>query len=54
MSSVYLARHDARMAELEGDRRPGRPKAKELLELEEVKKREQSEWETGIGESLIL
>jgi translation machinery-associated protein 16 len=50
IATVYLARHDDRIAELENERRPGRPKAKELLELEDVRKRERSEYETGIGQ----
>ncbi|ORX40219.1 hypothetical protein BD324DRAFT_616940 [Kockovaella imperatae] len=48
ITDVYLARHDARISELEGQRRSGRPKDKELIDLEEIKKREQAEWETGI------
>ena len=47
ISTVYLTRHDPRIAELEAERRAGRPKPKELLELEEVRKREHAEWETG-------
>ena len=47
---VYLTRFDARIAELRGQRRDGRPKGKELGELEEVRRREWTEWETGLGE----
>ncbi|WVR06232.1 hypothetical protein IAU60_003262 [Kwoniella sp. DSM 27419] len=48
ITEVYLARHDDRIDELVNERRPGRPKAKELLELEEVRKREKAEYETGM------
>ncbi|EIW73612.1 hypothetical protein TREMEDRAFT_59788 [Tremella mesenterica DSM 1558] len=44
---VYLARNDARLHELEAERRPGRPKFKELVDLEEIKRVEWAEWETG-------
>lgn len=49
VQDVFLARHDGRIAELEAERRPGRPKAKELLELEELKRVENAEFETGFG-----
>ncbi|ORY31416.1 hypothetical protein BCR39DRAFT_450231, partial [Naematelia encephala] len=45
---VYLTRYDTRIEELVAERRPGRPKAKELSELEEVKARETKEYETGL------
>ncbi|WWC88820.1 uncharacterized protein L201_003733 [Kwoniella dendrophila CBS 6074] len=48
ISEVYLARFDQRIEELISERRPGRPKPKELLELEEIKKRETKEFETGM------
>ncbi|WVF69317.1 hypothetical protein IAT40_004093 [Kwoniella sp. CBS 6097] len=48
ITEVYIARHDDRINELMGERRPGRPKSKELMELEEVKKREMAEYETGM------
>lgn len=49
ITEVYLKRHDPRIEELTRERRPGRPKPKELLDLEEVKKRETGEYETGMG-----
>lgn len=39
------------MSELEAERRAGRPKSRELLELEELRRREVAEWETGFGKS---
>lgn len=50
ISDVFLTRNDDRIAELTAERRPGRPKDKELLELEELRRREHAEWETGFGE----
>ncbi|KAL1408379.1 translation machinery-associated protein 16 [Vanrija albida] len=47
ISDVFLTRNDDRIAELTAERRPGRPKDKELLELEELRRREHAEWETG-------
>jgi hypothetical protein len=47
---VYIARNDTRIEELTAERRPGRPKEKELLELEDLRKREAKEFETGFGE----
>ncbi|RSH89268.1 hypothetical protein EHS25_002380 [Saitozyma podzolica] len=44
---VYIARNDTRIEELTAERRPGRPKEKELLELEDLRKREAKEFETG-------
>lgn len=46
---IYINRHDERISELLTARRPGRPKEKELLELEEAKRRDGKEWETGFG-----
>lgn len=54
ISTVYLARHDARIAELDAERRAGRAKVKEQLELEEQRRREEAEYETGIGEYCLL
>lgn len=54
ITEVYLKRHDPRIEELIRERRPGRPKPKELLDLEEVKKREAGEYETGMGGSSFL
>lgn len=50
VSDVYLTRNDERINELEAERRPGRPKTKEHMELEEIRKVEHAEWETGFGE----
>lgn len=49
ITDVYLARFDERINELQAERRPGRPKAKEQSELEEKKKEEEAEYETGLG-----
>lgn len=46
----FIGRNDARIAELNAERRAGRPKGKELLELEELRRAESAEWETGFGE----
>lgn len=51
---MYLKRHDPRIEELTRERRPGRPKPKELLDLEEVKRRETGEYETGMGGFYLL
>jgi hypothetical protein len=40
------------MEELQAERRAGRAKGKEQLELEEIKRREEAEFETGFGEWL--
>lgn len=47
---VFIGRNDERIAELNAERRPGRPKVKELVDLEEVRRIELAEWETGFGE----
>jgi len=49
ISEVYLKRNDERIEELVAERRAGRPKSKELLDMEEVKRQEMAEWETGLG-----
>jgi translation machinery-associated protein 16 len=49
---LYISRNDSRIDELTSARRPGRPKEKELLDLEEVRRRELKEFDTGFGESL--
>jgi len=49
ISTVYLTRHDQRINELEAERRAGRPKPKEMLDLEETRRRETAEYETGMG-----
>lgn len=53
VTDSFIARNDERIAELNAERRAGRPKGKELLELEEVRRVESAEWETGFGECLI-
>lgn len=50
VTNVFLTRNDARIAELESERRAGRAKVKEHVDLEELKRVENSEWETGFGE----
>ncbi|KLT44193.1 hypothetical protein CC85DRAFT_234130, partial [Cutaneotrichosporon oleaginosum] len=47
ITDTFIARNDERIAELNAERRPGRPKVKELLELEELRRVESAEWETG-------
>ncbi|KAK4685432.1 translation machinery-associated protein 16, partial [Tremellales sp. Uapishka_1] len=48
IADVFLTRNDERIAELTKERRAGRPKGKELLEMEELRRREWSEWATGL------
>jgi hypothetical protein len=50
VTDEFIGRNDARIAELNAERRAGRPKGKELLELEELRRVESAEWETGFGE----
>ena len=50
ISEVYLTRYDLRIAELDNERRAGRPSSKEYTELVETRRREAAEWETGFGE----
>lgn len=38
-----------RLQELEAERRSGRPKSKEQLDLEEHKRKDKREWTTGFG-----
>ncbi|GMK57254.1 hypothetical protein CspeluHIS016_0400880 [Cutaneotrichosporon spelunceum] len=47
ITDAFIARNDERIEELTLERRAGRPKAKELLELEEVRRVENAEWESG-------
>ncbi|CAD6582834.1 MAG: hypothetical protein TREMPRED_003403 [Tremellales sp. Tagirdzhanova-0007] len=47
ISEVYLTRYDLRIAELDNERRAGRPSSKEYTELVETRRREAAEWETG-------
>lgn len=49
ISDVFITRNDVRIEELAAERRAGRPKIKEQLEMEEMKRREQAEYETGFG-----
>jgi hypothetical protein len=51
VAEVFITRNDPRMAELADERRAGRPKMTEHLELEELKRRELAEYESGFGES---
>lgn len=46
---VYIGRNDARIEELTAERRAGRPKTTELLDLEERRRLDMTEFETGIG-----
>lgn len=39
------------MEQLQSERRAGRPKDPRLVKLEEDRRREFAEWESGIGES---
>jgi translation machinery-associated protein 16 len=48
---VYIARNDERIQELIAERRPGRPKQPELLDLEEKRRMDEKEFESGMGES---
>jgi translation machinery-associated protein 16 len=50
ISETFLGRNDARVAELNAERRPGRPKLKEHLDLEELRRVEEAEWDSGFGE----
>lgn len=49
ITDAYISRNDERIAELIAERRPGRPKEKELINLEELKRSELQEWATGFG-----
>lgn len=44
----YLTRYDVEISELESARRPGRPKDKQLVEMEEDRRAEYAEWESGL------
>ncbi|WWD18354.1 hypothetical protein CI109_102804 [Kwoniella shandongensis] len=48
ITEVYVTRNDARINELRAERRPGRPKQNELLVLEEFRRKERHEYETGM------
>ncbi|BEI81315.1 hypothetical protein CcaverHIS002_0204750 [Cutaneotrichosporon cavernicola] len=47
VTDVFLARNDERIEELMSERRAGRPKATELVDLEELRRVENAEWESG-------
>ena len=51
IAEVFITRNDPRIQELAAERRPGRPKTTEHLEMEELRRREQTEFETGFGMS---
>ena len=46
---VYVARNDERIKELVAERRPGRPKQPELLDLEDKRRMDDKEFESGMG-----
>lgn len=46
----FIGRNASRIAEFEAERRAGRAKVKEHLELEELRRVEEAEWESGFGE----
>jgi hypothetical protein len=49
IKDVYLTRNDEELDELKKARRPGRPKAKREIEIEEIKRKENAEYENGFG-----
>ena len=51
IEEVFITRNDPRIAELAAERRAGRPKLTEHIELEELKRRELAEYESGFGAS---
>ena len=51
---MFITRNDPRIDELAAERRAGRPKTTEHLELEELRRREQTEFETGFGMSTFV
>lgn len=48
---LFLRRWDDYLAELKKERRAGRPKCKEQVEVEEIKRQEEAEYDTGFGRS---
>jgi len=54
IEEVFITRNDPRIDELAAERRAGRPKLTEHIELEELKRRELAEYESGFGKSLLL
>jgi translation machinery-associated protein 16 len=53
IEEVFITRNDPRIAELAAERRAGRPKLTEHIELEELKRRELAEYESGFGASFF-
>lgn len=54
IAEVFITRNDPRIDELAAERRAGRPKTIEHLDLEELRRREQVEFDTGFGMSILL
>ncbi|WFD37759.1 translation machinery-associated protein 16 [Malassezia japonica] len=48
INTFYLGRHDDELAALQAEQRPGRPKSKQLLELEERIEKEKREYREGM------
>lgn len=48
VTTFYLGRHDEELRALRQEQRPGRPKAKRLMELEELQAAEQQEYREGM------
>lgn len=48
VKSAFLTRHDDEIAQLESDRRPGRPPPKRLQELKDLKVKELQDYNDGI------
>lgn len=48
ITTFYLGRHDEELAMLRKEQRPGRPKSKRLMELEDLQAAEQQEYREGI------
>ncbi|WFC98499.1 translation machinery-associated protein 16 [Malassezia yamatoensis] len=46
--TFYLERHDAELEELRAEQRPGRPKSKQLMELQSLKEKEKREYYEGM------
>lgn len=51
VKDLFLKRWDGYLEEQVKARRPGRPKSKDQVEVEELKRAEESEYQTGIGAS---
>lgn len=48
INTFYLGRHNLELETLRSEQRPGRPKSKRLLELEETAEKEKREYREGI------